>query len=243
MGGARGVEQGPPHRADDFVRALPRRAPRGRPGRLARRVRGVPAVPGRAAAAPRIRPRARAAAQDDLALAGAVRDGGRVLSAAATPALAPPGLAGGTLGCPDFRRRRGLRYAYYAGAMYKGIASRALVVRMGRARLLGFLGTGGLRPEEIAADLRGIAADLGGQGTYGANFLASPLDPAAERAAAELLVALEVPHVEAAAFTTVTPDLAWLRARGLRAGPDGGIVRPRQIVANNCHKLIITSST
>ena len=143
------------------------------------------------------------------------------MSAAATPVVAPPGLVGGTLGCPDFRRRRGLRYAYYAGAMYKGIGSRALVVRMGRAGLLGFLGTGGLRPEEIAADLRGIAADLGGQGTYGANFLASPLDPAAERAAAELLVALEVPHVEAAAFTTVTPDLAWLRARGLRAGPDG----------------------
>jgi trans-AT polyketide synthase, acyltransferase and oxidoreductase domains len=164
-------------------------------------------------------------------LAGAVRDGGRVLSAAAKPVVAPPGPVGGTLGCPEFRRRRGLRYAYYAGAMYKGIGSRALVVRMGRAGLLGFLGTGGLRPEEIAADLRGIAADLGGRGTYGANFLASPLDPAAERAVAELLVALDVPHVEAAAFTTVTPDLVWLRARGLRAGPDGAPVRPRQLVA------------
>ena len=50
-----------------------------------------------------------------------------------------------TLGSQAFRDTYGVRLAYVAGSMYKGIASRELVVRMGRAGLLGFFGTGGVR--------------------------------------------------------------------------------------------------
>ena len=148
-----------------------------------------------------------------------------------------PAAAGSTtitadrLGCADFRARHGLRYAYLAGAMYKGIASRALVARMGQAGLLGFLGTGGLSLERAEAELAGVRADLGGRGVYGANFLATPAAPEMERAMADLLLRLGVPRIEAAAFTQVSPELVRLRLSGLRRAPDGALLRPRQIVA------------
>lgn len=47
------------------------------------------------------------------------------------------------LGSARFRREYGLRYAYLAGSMYKGISSADLVVRMGRSGLMGFFGAGG----------------------------------------------------------------------------------------------------
>ena len=53
------------------------------------------------------------------------------------------------LGSAQFRVRYGIARAYLAGAMYKGIASKEMVVAMGKAGLMGFLGTGGLRLEQI----------------------------------------------------------------------------------------------
>jgi malonyl CoA-acyl carrier protein transacylase len=41
-----------------------------------------------------------------------------------------------SLGSPSFRRDFNVKYAYVAGSMYKGIASKELVVRMGKAGLL-----------------------------------------------------------------------------------------------------------
>ena len=135
------------------------------------------------------------------------------------------------LGCPDFRRRHGLKYAYLAGAMYKGIASRELVVRLGRAGLLGFLGTGGLSLERIATDLRWIHEELAGIGVYGANFLSTPFNPEIEHATAETLIRIGVPRIEAAAFTQVSIDLVWLRVNGLRRAADGSVEVRRQILA------------
>ena len=53
------------------------------------------------------------------------------------------------LGCSAFRQDHGVKYAYVAGAMYKGIASVALVSRMAKAGLLAYFGTGGLSLESI----------------------------------------------------------------------------------------------
>lgn len=136
----------------------------------------------------------------------------------------------GRLGCDAFRRRHGIKYAYVAGAMYKGIASKELVVRIGRARLLGFLGTGGLKPERIDRDLQWIGEQLGGTGIYGANFLAAPFDPEIEHATAEILLERRVPRIEAAAFTQISMDLAWLRLRGMTRDADGVVRSPRQIM-------------
>ena len=70
--------------------------------------------------------------------------------------------------------------------MYKGIASKEMVVRMGKAGLLGFLGTGGLALERIESDLLFIQHELRENGTYGLNLLASPMQPGLDEATVDL---------------------------------------------------------
>jgi len=48
-----------------------------------------------------------------------------------------------SLGSKEFREDFNIKYAYIAGSMYKGISSKELVVKMGEAGLIGFLGAGG----------------------------------------------------------------------------------------------------
>ena len=48
------------------------------------------------------------------------------------------------LGSASFRSHHGVRLAYAAGAMVKGIASEAMVLRLARAGLMGFYGAGDL---------------------------------------------------------------------------------------------------
>ncbi|UUM21843.1 hypothetical protein [Mycoavidus sp. SF9855] len=59
------------------------------------------------------------------------------------------------LGSMAFRSCYGLKYAYVAGAMYRGTASTDLVVRLGQAGLLGYFGTGGLSLKAIESDHAG----------------------------------------------------------------------------------------
>lgn len=142
-----------------------------------------------------------------------------------------PGISAGQLGCPVFRKRHQVRYAYVAGSMYKGIASKELVIRMGEAGLIGFLGTGGMKMERIESDLLHIRSKLDGRGVYGLNLLASPLNPEIEQATVDLFLKHDVRRVEAAAFTQVSPDLVRFRVSGLRRGPDGSVQPHRLVLA------------
>lgn len=135
------------------------------------------------------------------------------------------------LGASAFRRRYDLSYAYVAGSMYKGIASKELVVRMGEAGLLGFLGTGGLGLDRIASDLDHIRSRLGDRHTYGSNLLASPFNPELEQAIVDLFLEHDVPCIEASAFTQMSPDLVRFRVTGLQRGPDGVVHSPRKVFA------------
>lgn len=135
------------------------------------------------------------------------------------------------LGSPSFRRRHRLRYAYLAGSMYKGIASKELVIRMGKAGLLGFLGTGGLKLERIEADLRFIQSELRDRAVYGLNLLASPMQPDLEEATVDLYLRYNVPRIEAAAFTQVSPALVRYRSKGLIHHRDGTIYIPKKLLA------------
>jgi trans-AT polyketide synthase, acyltransferase and oxidoreductase domains len=135
------------------------------------------------------------------------------------------------LGSPIFRQRHRLKYAYVAGAMYKGIASKELVIAMGRASLLGFLGTGGLKFARIESDLRTIQSQLQGKGVYGLNLLASPFKPDLEEATVDILLRQGVARVEAAAFTQITPALVRYRVSGLSTGPNGAINIPHLVLA------------
>jgi trans-AT polyketide synthase, acyltransferase and oxidoreductase domains len=135
------------------------------------------------------------------------------------------------LGSPSFRRRHRLKYAYLAGSMYKGIASKELVIRMGKAGLLGFLGTGGLTIARIEADLRFIQSELRDRGVYGLNLLASPMLPDLEEATVDLYLRYNVPRIEAAAFTQVSPALVRYRSKGLAHNRDGTIHIPKKLLA------------
>ena len=128
-----------------------------------------------------------------------------------------------SLGSRVFRDRYGLKYAYAAGAMYRGIASAALVVRMGRAGMLGYMGTGGLSAREIEAAIRTIQGQLAPDAPYGFNLLANHDDPAEERATIDLYLKYGVSNIEAAAFTQMTPALVLFRVKGLRRDAAGNI--------------------
>ncbi len=60
------------------------------------------------------------------------------------------------LGAESLRQRYGIKYAYFTGGMYKGIASKELVVSIGKAGLLGFLGTAGMSLVRIEEELQYI---------------------------------------------------------------------------------------
>jgi trans-AT polyketide synthase/acyltransferase/oxidoreductase domain-containing protein len=125
-------------------------------------------------------------------------------------------ITGETLGSASFRSAYGLRYAYVSGSMYKGIASKELVVRMGKAGLLAFLGTGGLRLDVIEDAIRFIQSQLGKQQPYGMNLIYNLVKPALERETIDLYLRHGVKNVEASAYMQMTPALVYFRVKGLR---------------------------
>lgn len=143
---------------------------------------------------------------------------------------APLRLEADSLGSRVFRQRYGLRYAYMAGAMYRGIASAELVIKMGKAGLLSFFGAGGLALPKVEAALLRIQAELAAGEPYGMNLLANYDYPAQEMAVVELYLKYGVKRIEAAAFMQMTPALVRYRLQGLRQ-IDGKIVCEHRIVA------------
>jgi len=135
------------------------------------------------------------------------------------------------LGHGGFRADHGVRLAYVAGGMVKGIGSTTLVERMARARLLSFFGAGGLSAEAIEAAIAGLAATLGPDAPWGVNFLHNFVLPEAEERVADILLRHDVRRVEASAFITPTPALARWRILGLSVAPDGAIRRRHRVMA------------
>lgn len=144
----------------------------------------------------------------------------------ARPALSPQ-----TLGSALFRKRFGIRYAYVAGAMYHGIAAPRLVVRMGKAGLIGFFGTGGLLLAEIEKGIQYIQGELRNGEAYGLNLLANYDYPEIEQQSVELYMRYQVSLIEAAGFIQMTSALVLFRAKGLKRGIDGRIESVHRILA------------
>jgi len=114
--------------------------------------------------------------------------------------------------------------------MYKGIASQELVVALGRARMMGYFGTGGLAPTQVEASLRAIQNALGRDGAWGANLLYNLECPALEGRLVDLYHALGVARVEAAGYLRITPSLTRLRLHNIRRTSQG-IETPTRILA------------
>lgn len=136
-----------------------------------------------------------------------------------------------TLGSQSFRDVYGVRYSYVSGAMYKGIASKELVVRMGKARLLSFLGTGGMSVQEIESALAYIQSSLQEGQPYGMNLLYNLDDPELENSHAALFLRKGVRFIEAAAYLTPTQPLVWFRYKGSYIDRTGQPVVPNQVIA------------
>ncbi|MBO3744814.1 ACP S-malonyltransferase [Streptosporangiaceae bacterium NEAU-GS5] len=124
------------------------------------------------------------------------------------------------LGSAAFREDYGVRQAYLAGSMFKGIASTDLVIRMGRAGLMGFFGAGGLTLPEIEAAIQTLRAELGSQ--FGMNLLYDIHEDGLERDTVDLYLRHDVRHVEAAAYPRITAPLVRYRFAGARRDPSSG---------------------
>ncbi|WP_344384083.1 PfaD family polyunsaturated fatty acid/polyketide biosynthesis protein [Streptomyces thermolineatus] len=139
--------------------------------------------------------------------------------------------AAARLGSAEFRQDHGLRYAYLAGSMFRGVSSVELVARLGRAGLRGYFGAGGLDLGTVGKAITELARTPGLDGRYGVNLLHDLTNPGADDALADLLLRHDVRHAEAAAFTTVTPAVVRFRFTGAHRTADGTPVAVRTLVA------------
>lgn len=146
----------------------------------------------------------------DLQEPSVTRDSQVAPSTASSSSLITPESLGNRSFCQDF----GVRYAYVQGSMYKGIASPEMVIRMGKAGLLGFYGTGGLSLPVIESGLQKIQAELGRDGAYGLNLLNNLANPELENETVSLYLKYGVRNVEAAAFMLVSEGLVHFRYKG-----------------------------
>lgn len=120
-----------------------------------------------------------------------------------------------SLGCEEFKQAYQLKYAYMSGGMYKGIASKEMVIRMGQAGMMGFFGAGGLMPSRIEAEIQAIQHALCNGQPFGSDLVHLPSNPKLEEEIVDIYLSLDVKHVEAAAFLTITPALVKYKAKGL----------------------------
>ncbi|UXI65934.1 PfaD family polyunsaturated fatty acid/polyketide biosynthesis protein [Tahibacter amnicola] len=136
-----------------------------------------------------------------------------------------------SLGSTRLLKEYGVKYAYLAGAMYKGIASKELVVALGKAGFLGYLGTGGMARSEVESAIRYIQSALDrGQG-YGLNLLCNMERPELEDEVVDLCLQYGVRFVEAAAFIQLTPSVVRYRLHGIRQNERGEVVVPNRVLA------------
>ncbi|MFF9062932.1 ACP S-malonyltransferase [Streptomyces sp. NPDC014882] len=201
-------------------------------------------APAGAAAAGRAAPAAPASAPAAVLAPPPSRGGAAAGSATPVPepsAGGPTALTPERLGSAAFRADYGVRYAYLAGSMYKGIASTELVARMARAGLLGYFGTGGLRTERIEAAVAALRAELGPGGGFGMNLLHALHDPALEEATVRLFLRHGVRFVEASGFTQPTRALVLYRLSGAHRDGAGRAVAPNRLLAKVSRPEVATA--
>ncbi|RJE77283.1 2-nitropropane dioxygenase [Pseudoalteromonas sp. MSK9-3] len=135
------------------------------------------------------------------------------------------------LGSTEFKRAYGVKYAYISGAMYRGIASKELVVAMAKAGFMGFLGTGGQSLLTIEQDIIAIQNTLTPEHAYGLNLVCNIERPEHELALVELYLKYQVRCIEAAAFISISPALVLYRLAGLYRDSHNQVASKNKIIA------------
>lgn len=128
-----------------------------------------------------------------------------------------------SLGSNEFKKTYKTKYAYCSGAMVKGIASADMVIRMGKAGFLGFLGTGAWSIAQIEEAIKKIQSALPNGEPYGINLLCNLMRPEFEDQTVDLYFKYGVKVVDAAAYTQPTSAIVRYRVKGLKKNPDGSI--------------------
>ncbi|WP_339192535.1 ACP S-malonyltransferase [Bacillus sp. FSL K6-1003] len=136
-----------------------------------------------------------------------------------------------SLGSAEFKKDYQLTYAYLAGGMYRGIASKEMVVKMSKAGMMGFFGTGGLDLNDVEDAILSIQGELGQGQAYGINLVHNMKHIESEEKMIDLLLKHNVRHLEASAFLSVTPALVRYRAKGLKRRPNGEVICLNRMIA------------
>ncbi|MFS0873159.1 ACP S-malonyltransferase [Paenibacillus xylanilyticus] len=136
-----------------------------------------------------------------------------------------------SLGDEEFKRDYNLKYAYVTGSMYRCVASERLVIQVGKAGMLGFYGTGGMKLEQIEQAIRTIQQALTHGESYGMNLLHNQGNPSMEEKTVDLFLRTGVRNVEASAYMAVNSALVRYRAKGLKRSVEGGVIVENRILA------------
>lgn len=135
------------------------------------------------------------------------------------------------MGSAEFRRDYHARLAYVAGGMYGGISSVAMITALAKAGMVGFLGTGGLRVEEVEQAVLSIRRELPVQKCWGLNVLHDPLHPKREQEMVKLMLSYGLNRMEAKGFLGITPSLVRYRVKGITRRSDGAVVSSHLVLA------------
>ncbi|MDM5187013.1 ACP S-malonyltransferase [Bacillus sp. DX4.1] len=135
-----------------------------------------------------------------------------------------------SLGSKEFKKDYNVKYPYVAGAMYRGVASANLVVKMGKSGMIGYFGTGGLKMSEIEEAITYIKYHLSDGQAYGMNLLSNPNNPKKEEDLVDLLIKHDVKNVEAAAYININSALVRYRAYGLKRNKNGKVIVNNRIL-------------
>ena len=139
----------------------------------------------------------------------------------------PVTLSATSLGCSKFKKEYHLKYAYITGGMLHGIASVKMLIKMGKAGMMGFFGTGSLSLDNVEHAIRSIQSQLDHGEAYGMNLLSGPM----EDALVDLFLKHNITSVEAAAYLQISPALVRYRLNGLIREKDGSITITNHIIA------------
>jgi trans-AT polyketide synthase, acyltransferase and oxidoreductase domains len=143
------------------------------------------------------------------------------------------------LGDSNFLSFYGTKYAYMTGAMAGGIASEEMIIALGKARLMGSFGAGGLTPSRLESAINQIQSALTTE-PYCFNLIHSPNDLAIERRAVDLYLKYGVRVVEASAFLDLTPNIVYYRAAGLGLNSANEIEIRNKVIAKVSRREVAT---
>jgi len=144
------------------------------------------------------------------------------------------------LGSASFLKRHKVKYAYVAGGMYRGIASKELVLSMGNAGLLSFFGSGGFSHAVIEEAILFFKKELGKAKPWGINIVYNFNNPDFDEKLIDLFLQHEVKSVEAAAFMDIRPSLVRYRLKGIYKAGDT-IVIPNKLMAKVSRPEVATA--